>query len=288
MLGPQVRPDGTYRRGVRALRTVGAVAGVGLAALVADLTVVTPRRLRVRDVPLSVPGWPAELDGLRVAVIGDLHAGGPWIDLARVGSVVERVVAAEPDLVVLLGDHLADVWGGTHLDPEPVAQALAGLRSGGAPVVGVLGNHDWYAGGHRVRRAFEQAGLPVLEESAVPVLDGRLWVAGVGDLWERNPSVPAALAGIPADATVLLLTHNPDVVLDVPSSVPLVLAGHTHGGQVRILGRGVHTVSERTGNRWSSGWYPADRLFVTPGIGSSIAPVRTVVPEVPVLVLGPA
>ena len=260
---------------------------LGLTAVVLDATVRTPRRLLVRDVPLAVPGWPAELDGLRVAVVGDLHAGSPAVGLRRLGQVVQQVVDARPDLVVLLGDHLADVWLGTHLHPEQVADVLAGLREV-APVVGVLGNHDWYAGGHRVRRALEAAGLPVLEESAVPLLDGRLWVAGVSDLWERTPSVERALADVPAGAPVVLLTHNPDVVLDVPPHVQLVLAGHTHGGQVRVLGRGVHTISERTGNRLTAGWFASERLYVTAGVGASIAPVRTVLPEVPVLVLGPA
>ena len=263
-------------------------AGLALAVALLEAAVVTPRRLRVPDVPLAVPGWPRDLDGLRVAVIGDVHAGCPWVDLDRVRFVVARVGAARPDLVLLVGDHLADVAWGTHLEPEPVAQAFAGLLALEVPVVGVLGNHDWYAGGRRVRRAFEAAGLPVLEESAVAVLGGRLWVAGVGDLWERSPSVPRALAEVPAGAPVILLTHNPDVVVDVPASVPLVLAGHTHGGQVRVLGRGVHKLSERSGNRWSHGWYEQDRLYVTAGVGTSTMPLRTVVPEVPVLVLSSA
>jgi predicted MPP superfamily phosphohydrolase len=269
------------------MRRAAGLVGLALASAALHTTVLTPRRLRVPTVPLAVPGWPRELDGLRVAVVGDVHAGGPWTGLDRVRAMVERVVAAEPDLVLLVGDHLADVWGGRPLEPEPVAQALAGLRAA-APVVGVLGNHDWYAGGHRVRRALEAAGLPVLEESAVPVLEGRLWIAGVGDLWERTPSVSAALAQVPAGAPVILLTHNPDVVADCPRTVPLVLAGHTHGGQVTVLGRHVHTVSERTRNRYSRGWYADDRLFITSGVGCSVLPVRTVAPEVPVLVLSAA
>ena len=259
------------------------VLGLAAAGWLLDAAVLTPRRLRVHDVPLTVRGWPASLDGLRVAVVGDLHAGSPWVDLDRVDRVVAATVAARPDLVLLLGDHVADVTFGKHLDPAPVAKALAGLRAADAPVLGVLGNHDWYAGGWRMRAALEQAGLPVLEESAVPVLDGRLWVAGVGDLWERTPSVAAALAHVPADAPVLLMTHNPDVVADVPRSVCLVVAGHTHGGQVVVRGRPFHDVSERTANRWTTGWYEDVRLFVTAGIGTSLIPLRTVTPEVPVL-----
>lgn len=248
---------------------------------------LTQTRLRVHDVPLAVPGWPAALDGLRVAVIGDVHVGSPFVTVARVRRMVQRVAAVRPDLVLLMGDHVADVTFARDVPPEDAALALSGLREA-APVVGVLGNHDWDFGGERVRAAFEAQGLPVLEESAVPVLDGQLWVAGVGDLWRRKPSVPTALADVPAGAPVVLLTHNPDVVATVPPHVQLVLAGHTHGGQVRVAGRALHRISRRTGNRWSHGWYPADRLFVTAGIGTSKWPIRNVVPEVPVLVLRPA
>jgi predicted MPP superfamily phosphohydrolase len=67
--------------------------------------------------------------------------------------------------------------------------------------------------------------------------------------------------------------------------VRLVVAGHTHGGQLAFRGRPYHQVSERTGNTWSKGWFPAARLYVTAGIGSSLIPLRSVTPEVPVLVL---
>jgi predicted MPP superfamily phosphohydrolase len=262
------------------------VAGLAAGAWLLDAAVLAPRRFRIHDVPLAVPGWPPSLDGLRVALLGDVHAGSPWVDLARVRTVVDAVVEAQPDLVLLLGDHVADVTFGHHLEPGPVARELAGVLRAGVPALGVLGNHDWYAGGWRMRAALEEAGLPVLEEAAVPVLDGRLWVAGVADLWERTPSVSSALAQVPAGAPVLLMTHNPDVVVDVPRSVPLVVAGHTHGGQVALRGRPFHQVSERTGNRFTAGrWYPDERLYVTAGIGSSLVPLRSVTPEVPVLVL---
>jgi len=224
------------------------------------------------------------LDGLRVALVSDVHAGSPWVGLDRLRTVVQRVVDARPDLVLLLGDSLADVALGTRLDPGPVAAVLSGLRAAG-PVVGVMGNHDWHVDGEGVRAAFEAAGLPVLEEQAVPVLDGELWLAGVGDLWTRSPSVPAALAQVPPGAPTVLLTHNPDVVLDVPPAVQLVVAGHTHGGQLALLGRPLHTISRTQGNRWTAGWYPRERLFVSAGIGTSTLPLRTVSPEVPVLVL---
>jgi predicted MPP superfamily phosphohydrolase len=262
------------------------MAGLAVGGFLIDAAILAPRRFRLHDVPLAVPGWPPSLDGLRVALVGDVHVGAPWVDLARLRSVVAEVVEAKPDLILLLGDHVADVTFGSHVEPGPVARELAGLLRAGVPVLGVLGNHDWYAGGWRMWAALEEAGLPVLEDSAVPVLDERLWVAGVADLWERTPSVAAALAHVPPGAPVLLMTHNPDVVADVPPSVPLVVAGHTHGGQMAFRGRPYHRVSERTGNRFTQGrWYAEERLYVTSGIGSSLIPLRSVTPEVPVLVL---
>ncbi len=271
---------------LRSVLPLAALAAV--SAWLLNAGVLIPRRFRLYDLPLAVPGWPAELDGLRVAVLADLHAGAPWVDLDRSREVVAAIVAAQPDLILLVGDYLADVTFGKHVEPGDLASVLAGLLAADVPVVSVLGNHDWYAGGWRVRAAFEQAGLPVLEEAAVPVLAGRLWIAGVGDLWERTPNVERALADVPDGAPVVFLTHNPDVVVDVPAHVPLVLAGHTHGGQVSVHGHPLHQVSERSANTLIRGWYPAHRLFVTAGVGSSLIPLRSVTPEVPVLVLRPA
>ena len=261
----------------------GLMGGAVVGALALNASVIAPRRFRVREHDLALPGWPSDLDGLKVVVVGDVHAGAPFVGLARVRFVAAQVAALRPDLVLLVGDHVADVMFGTDLDPADVAEALTGVTASGAEAVGVLGNHDWYAGGHRIRAAFEKAGLPVLEERAVPVLDGRLWVAGVGDLWERSPSVTAALADVPAGAPTIVMTHNPDCVSDVPDEVALVVAGHTHGGQVGLLGKQVHQVSERSGNRWLRGWYPDVRLYVTGGVGSSLLPLRTVVPEIALL-----
>lgn len=279
------------------------VAGV-VAGLVLEARLFEPRRLRTREVTLAPPRWPQALDGVRVAVVSDLHAGSPGVDLAQVGRIAARITRLRPDLVLLLGDYFADVRGGQHLDPYAVADALAPIVEV-APHAAVLGNHDWYAGGHRVRAALERARFTVLEESATTVrLRGRdVWLAGVGDLWERRPDVAAALAGVPEDGPTLLLSHNPDCVLDVPPWVALTVAGHTHAGQVSFFGRPFYEISPFTGNRFVHGAYDVPvagpvtgpdagspdqvrPLYVCPGIGTSLLPWRLgVVPELTVLEL---
>ena len=76
------------------LKKVAGIAGLAVGAFLLDAGVLAPRRFRLFEAPLAVPGWPPSLDGLRVALISDLHAGSPWVDLARVRGVVETSLAA--------------------------------------------------------------------------------------------------------------------------------------------------------------------------------------------------
>jgi predicted MPP superfamily phosphohydrolase len=237
---------------------------LALAALVAWARLVEPRTLVVRHKALALAHWPGELDGLRVLLVADLHAGPSLVAPERVAA---RAAELDADLVVLLGD-LVDARHPAA--PEPVAAALGVLRPP-LGVLAVLGNHDWRADGPRVRAALRAAGITVLENRAVPVGD-RLWVAGVSDLRTRRPSVGRALADVPADAPVLLLSHHPNVFPRVPARVALTLAGHTHGAQVNVpLVRRVVARSPYTGGHVRE---RGRDLYVSTGVGTTRLPVR--------------
>src|SRR5688500_14915182 len=123
------------------LAAAGAAAGA--AALAAWALWIEPRRVVIRRETLELPRWPARLDGLRVALVSDLHAGAPHVGLDRVEQVAALVQAQRPDLVALLGDYVdPEVAFGNEVAPESVAARLAAMR---APLgsVAVLGNHDW-------------------------------------------------------------------------------------------------------------------------------------------------
>jgi predicted MPP superfamily phosphohydrolase len=249
---------------------------------------IEPGRVVMREIPLAIPRWPAAIGPLRIAAIADVHTGAPHVTLAALRAVVARTNAAHPDLVVLLGDYVIHgVVGGRFVPPEPTVAVLRQLR---APfgVFAVLGNHDWWYDGVRVGHAFTDAGIPVLDDEAVSVSTrgGPLWIAGLGDAWTRPASLRRALAAVPAGAPVILLTHNPDVFVSVPDRVLLTLAGHTHGGQVNLPLFGRLIVPSAYGQRFAIGHVREGGrdLFVTPGIGTSIVPVRfRVPPEVSVL-----
>lgn len=130
-----------------------------------------------------------------------------------------------------------------------------------------------------IHAALTRAGVQPLVNRGVPVPvgGGSLWVAGVDDLTEGRPDLPAALADVPAGAALVLLAHNPDIWL-APGveRADLILAGHTHGGQIRLpLLGAAHTQGTHLTRRQAAGWFSRgrSRMFVSRGVGESI-PLR--------------
>jgi uncharacterized protein len=252
-----------------------------------------PQRLVVTRAQLQLPSWPKELAGLKVALLADLHVGSPFWDVAALSRLVERTNAEQADLVLLAGDYqINDIPGGVHVGAEAIAQGLGRLR---APlgVFAVLGNHDWWNDGERTRRAFEAHGIHVLEESSVTLQHGgtTFFLVGLADQITRRSNPQAAMATVPAGAPTLLLVHEPDVFEAFPRlavSPTLTLAGHTHGGQVRLPLLGRRVVPSDFGERYAYGHVVENgrHLYVTSGVGTSILPVRFMVPpEIAMLTL---
>jgi uncharacterized protein len=251
---------------------------------------IEPNRLVVRQETLVLQHWPAGLSGLRIAVLADIHVGSAYIDERKVRLIVERTNQLQPDLIVILGDYMTGDGRTSHrVEPEVFAPLLKDLH---APfgVYSVLGNHDWWYNGEKVRRALEANGMTVLEDqiARIDVRGNPLWLVGFGDLWTRPQHIDQTLAPVPGDATIIALTHNPDIFPQVPARVNLLLAGHTHGGQVRLPLIGSVVESSRYGERYEKGHVVENGhdLFVTTGIGTSIVPVRFgVPPEIVLLVV---
>ena len=265
-------------------------------------------RLRVARYHLLPPKWPADFQ-LKIAVIADLHACDPWMSLEHIEAIVERTNALDADLIVMLGDYVA---GHRHvrrfIPAGEWASVLAGLR---APlgVHAILGNHDWWddkavqregEGTTAARRALEAAGIPVYENDAQRQSKaGRpFWLAGLGDQLAYLPArrfrpvrrigvddLAATLKKVTDDAPLILLAHEPDVAVRVPSRVALQLSGHTHGGQVRLFGWSPVSPS---GQRLSYGHIRMNcDVIVSGGLGCSIMPFRLgVPPEIGLVTLG--
>ena len=266
---------------------VGLFAFLGLWAFWLE-----PASLRNEDHELPLPAWPAECTGLRVAVLADLHVGSPFNGLANLETVVALTQKADPDLILLAGDYVIHGVLGGSFEPPEAAAAILGRLDAPAGVYAVLGNHDWWFDPVRVRRALEAESISLLEDRAVAIEHGecRFWLAGVSDYWEGSHDVAAALSAVPSGAPTILFTHNPDIFPDVPARVSLTIAGHTHGGQVFLPGIGRPIVPSDYGERFAIGHIEEGgrHLFVSSGVGTSILPIRFLVPpEVSMLTLTP-
>ena len=268
----------TRRRAVRVALLSLAFAAIGLGVWSlwlepASLTVVEERLV----LPMRLRG------PLRIAVLTDLHVGSPFNGIERLRQIVDRTNDARPDVICVLGDLVIQgVAGGHFVPPETIATELGRLRPR-AGLAAVLGNHDGWLDHDRVRRALEGVGIPVVEERAARLETpaGPVWMAGISDLWTGQHDIGAALAAAGDDgAPIVLLSHNPDVFPDVPARVALTLAGHTHGGQVRLPFLGTLIVPSRFGARYAAGHIVEGgrHLYVATGTGTSILPVRFRVP----------
>lgn len=254
---------------------------------------IEPRRLVVTEQKVALPNWPTELAGLRVALLSDLHTGSPGQDLAALERLVARTNEQKPDVVILAGDYqINGVPGGTHVAIEPIAERLARLSSP-LGTFAVLGNHDVWNDAPRTRSAFAKAGIQLLEDSTTR-LEYRghaFFLVGLADQITL-PSRPAVAFGqVPVGAPSILVVHEPDVFADLarlgvrPS---LTLAGHTHGGQVWLPLLGRRVVPSEFGERYAYGHIVENEqhLFVTSGVGTSVFPVRFLVPpEIALLTL---
>lgn len=273
--------------GLRKFLTLASLCALGLGLWAFWLE---PASLYNEDHELTLPGWPKSCDGLRVAVLADLHVGSPFNGIDKLEQIVDLTLKAKPDLILLAGDYVIHgVVGGKFVEPETIAKGLQRLA---APlgVFAVLGNHDQRQGAEEIRTAMESHGIKVLDDDSIPLrlAECRIWLAGLSDLWTGERAYQAALAKIPQGEATIAFTHNPDAFAGLPKPVSLTIAGHTHGGQVRLPLLGRLVVPSDYGERYAIGHVVENgrHLFVSPGLGTSIFPVRFLVPpEVSVLTL---
>jgi predicted MPP superfamily phosphohydrolase len=281
---------GSTPRWAKAVRVVAWLIPILLFSLAFWAFFIEPNRLVLHQETVQIDAWPAELSGLRIALIGDVHTGAWFIDDRKLQRIVELTNQQQPDLILLAGDYMvSNNWHGHRVEPEVTAAALKNLK---APlgVYAVLGNHDWWYNGEKVTKAFEQNGIRVLENDVAEIKwrDRSFWLAGLSDKWTQPQHISETIAKAPAGATIVALTHNPDIFPQLPSSVPLLLAAHTHGGQATFPLIGAAVVPSDFGQKYAAGhvYENGHHLFVTTGIGTSILPVRfRVPPEIAVLTI---
>lgn len=235
---------------------------------------------------IAVPNLPEAFSGFRIAHLTDIHHR--WLtSLAFIRGVVERTNSLKPDLIACTGDYVYRRSSSAAIDG--VWRELSRLS---APhgAWSVLGNHDTEAGKTRAVQWLEKNGQNLHHRAVRIERNGQaLWLAGAGDFLTDHSDLDPLLAQIPEQECRILLAHNPDSADTVfRKRIDLILAGHTHGGQVQlpIIGQPFLPVLNK---KYVSGLTTSVRgvpLFISRGIGWTILPIRfNCYPEIAILEL---
>jgi predicted MPP superfamily phosphohydrolase len=236
-----------------------------------------PRPARITRVVVTIQGLPSQLDGFRIAVLSDHHIGR-LMTPQRARKRLASLAHARPDLVVDLGDI-------TEEDPRYQGEAARIVAEYKAPLgtFAVAGNFDVRCGTDTLREELGRVGVVYLENEAACVAfnGGDLWLVGLGDPWTGGADLDRALAAVPESATVVLLSHSPDIVGEVAGrGIPLMLSGHLHGGQIVVPFAGPALGMSRYGTRfaWGSWRVGPTQLVVSRSLGEEALPIRLFCP----------
>ncbi len=240
---------------------------------------IEPGLLRVTATEIRTPSWETYWSPLRIAVLSDLHVGSPHIDSEHLESIVATVNAQEPDIVLLLGDYMAD--GFYEAVPPATFAPILGRLSARHGVFAILGEHDWRTGDASVRDALQRAGIRVLSNEAAavrPAQNRRFWLVGLSDPSSgERPDYRKAARNVRRGEPVFVMMHNPIHVYRIPPTVAASFAGHTHGGLLNIpYADHVMLVPADTDKSLARGLIrtAGKTLFVSSGIGSNSIPLR--------------
>jgi hypothetical protein len=249
------------------------IAGFALAI---DAFLIEPYRIEVTHSSVQAP----LVQPLKIALLSDLHSRGLG---RRERRLLALLNAEQPDVIVITGD---TVTRGRHYpNIRPILSSLHAPLG----VWLVRGNWENDFPLRNEREFYSQLGVHFLLNEAAPIRPS-VWIAGLDDPTSGKPDLDAALNSIPQGAYVIAAFHSPAFFDTVAGRVPLVLAGHTHGGQVRLPLVPVFWLPEGSG-RFLEGWYAERRskMYVSRGIGTSFLPMRFLCrPELTIITLGPS
>jgi predicted MPP superfamily phosphohydrolase len=249
---------------------------------------VEPNWIEVTRHEVWFKNLPEEFDGLVVAHLSDLHMREYG---ARERRVLEKLAEAKPDVIAVTGDFTLE-----GSDPSAIRRFLEDLRKQ-KPAFGiwaVLGNHDHWsppaANDGAVRKFFSDTGVALLvnEWGRIGKNLDTLTMVGVDDPFTGYDNLGDALRGTQRTPFAILLTHSPQMFMKADlTKFDLVLAGHTHGGQVRLPGLGPLWLPAGS-EGYDSGWFYGvnTQMYVTRGVGTSILPIRFLCrPEIALITL---
>ncbi len=262
------------------------VSGIALASCTRGI--MQRNDIEITQRTFALPNLPPAFEGKTITFLSDIHAG-PFMDVDEMKHIAQIVNDLKSDIIVIPGDFVT-----SHVNEiVPFTEAMTGLT---APygVYACTGNHDYYAGVDAVSRGMEDTGIKLLRnENAIITINGQsLYIIGIDDGdadtikkfvdGKAAPHIEAAWRGVPTNAATILLCHKPYMFEDfAKTNTGLMLAGHTHGGQI-VLGRIGRTAIafSSIASTYVDGLYRPDdnrsksQMYVSRGIGVVGVPIR--------------
>ena len=263
------------RKRLRTGRLILAVAALLLAGLAAKAWHDTMADPAVRRTTVVVRQLPPGTAPLRIALLSDIHVAGPDMPPSRVARIVEQVNALRPDLVLIAGDLVSEKRFATHIYAPAEIVAPLGMLEARLGVVAVPGNHDHWFDLPGLAAELRRHGITLLANEAHRA--GPLVIGGLDDDYTGRADVEATLASMEGlEGARIVLSHSPDPFPGLPGSVPLMLAGHTHCGQIAYPWGGAPAHLSDHGDRYGCGRIAEQGkvLVVGAGLGTSLIPVR--------------
>ena len=253
--------------------------------LTGTVACASSKKLEIVRSEVPIRGLPKEIEGFKIGVMSDFHAGA-FDNKENIFQSIAIINAEKPDLIALLGDYIDADFSHSRENVARRAYIFEALKRLKAPLglYAVLGNHDHYIAAEYFQNKLAEISAVILDNESV-TLDNGIAVAGVDDLLRSHADPLKATQGLSKECTTILLSHNPDVNFQLTGKerVSLVISGHTHGGQVRVpminwapwvpcSGKKYKgptgLIRESTGH-WT---------FITKGIGTSVLPIRLACP----------
>lgn len=283
---------------------------LGLCLLLGAWSLIEPYTIAVEEETVTIPNLPAAWQGKRIAQVSDFQVGMWGGNSQTIRWVIRKLVEADPAAVLISGDFIYHAIPNPTHEIQKVTTLMRPLLQSDVPVYAVLGNHDYGMKtldtpakkqlAQRLEQALEAAGVTVLRNEAAalspkqptspnpiqvtrlsPDLPQTLYLVGIDAHLPQESNPQLAFAGVDLNNPRIVMMHNPKTFASLPpQTAPLAVAGHTHGGQVRLpFTPGWSWLTEkRPGIPEASGWYfskeSGNRLYVNRGIGFSLWPIR--------------
>jgi predicted MPP superfamily phosphohydrolase len=281
-----IQPPISRRQFIKRTCQLGAVGLVASYPLVIERMAVLTNEYRI-----AVPNLPAAFSGFRIVHLSDIHHG-PLSPRWFIQWIVERANGLKPDLIACTGDYVNGLTlrgKSSSTEIDEVWQALGQLAAPDG-VWAVLGNHDHWADHGRADYWIKRNKQDLRHQAVRIERNGQpLWLAGAGDFMTDHRSLDPILSPIPTRDCRILLAHNPSTAdSSYGQRIDLILAGHTHGGQIRIpfLGAPYLPVLNKKYVKGITTTLRGGTMFISRGIGCASVPARfNCYPEIAVLEL---